>query len=69
MDCFGMAMKYDALIQSLRECQQRFDHHASAQSGFEDVTELLRLANENVKTAIERLESLQRRAIRHDTNP
>ena len=52
-----MKAKDDALVRSLKECQGRFEFYVSTYACSEDVKDLLRSAAENVKGAIERLET------------
>ena len=52
-----MKARNNALIQSLKECRGRFDYYVSTYALSEDVKDLLQLAAENVKRAIERLET------------
>ena len=49
--------KDDALIRSLKEFQGRLDYYVSTYACSEDVKDLLQLAAENLKGAIERLET------------
>ena len=50
-------VKDDALIRSLKECQGRLHYYVSTYACSEEVKDLLQLAAESVKGAIERLET------------